>query len=171
MLIFEVFYKGSYCGHIISNTQYKIFDVAGLSFIMTFVSPLMFLRRAWCRNVTGSLKQVQKILREDEQVGDETRHSSAPVYGIESGCRTGCSDSLKNAVVCGRYFTVTPVALLHAYYRSVPPFSKHSDCHRAFDLILYDTIWYYTFNFKWKMTDRGGFFAHFQPPTFGFHPF
>ena len=108
----------------------------------------MFLLRAWCRNVTGSLKQVQKVLRGAEQVGDETRHSWAPVYGIESGCRTGCSDMMKNAVVCGRYFPVTPVALLHAYYRSVPPFSKHSDCHRVFDLIViwyylifYDTIW------------------------------
>jgi len=34
------------------------------------------------------------------------------VYGIESGCRTGCSDTLKNAVVCSRYFTVTPDSII-----------------------------------------------------------
>ena len=40
------------------------------------------------------------------------KHSSAPVYGIESGCRTGCSDILKNAVVCSRYFPVTPDSII-----------------------------------------------------------
>jgi len=47
----------------------QILDRARLSFVMTFVSLLMFLRQALCCNVTGSLKQVQNVFRVDEQVG------------------------------------------------------------------------------------------------------